>query len=186
MYRSYEKYGNSWKASELRNVLLFFSPVVMKPLLPNEYYRHWLYLVNCCRLLQKKSITQEDLQLAKMLSFAFIWKIPALYGVEHVSYNVHLLNHIVEGTENWDAPWAYFAFLCEDAGGSMKTQIRGSKCVAGQMFERFTAMELLTTYKNINCMTEEIISNFFVSWLETTMSFKTRIENLKPIGKFKF
>jgi len=45
----------------------------------------------------------------------------------------------------------------------MKTQIRGSKCVAGQMFERFTAMELLTTYKNINFMTEEIISNFFVS-----------------------
>jgi hypothetical protein len=47
-------------------------------------------------------------------------------------------------------------------------------------------MELLTTYKNINFMTEEIISNFFVSWLETTMSFESRIENLKPIGKFKF
>jgi hypothetical protein len=74
MYQSYEKYGKSWKASELRNVLLFFSTVVLKSLLPNEYYRHWLYLVNCCRFLQKKTITQEDLQLANILFFSFIGK----------------------------------------------------------------------------------------------------------------
>jgi hypothetical protein len=53
MYRSYEKYGKSWKASELRNFLLFFSPVILKSLLPNVYYRHCFYVVNCCQLLQK-------------------------------------------------------------------------------------------------------------------------------------
>ncbi|EFX78062.1 hypothetical protein DAPPUDRAFT_320792 [Daphnia pulex] len=126
MYRS-EKYGKSWKASELRNFLLFFSPVILKSLLPNVFYRHWLYLVNCCRLLQKKSMTQEDLQHARILALAFLGQIPDLYGVEHVSYNVHLLNHIVEGVDNWGAPWAYSAFLYEDAGGNMKTQFHGSK-----------------------------------------------------------
>jgi hypothetical protein len=189
MYRSYEKYGKSWKASELRNFLLFFSPVILKSLLPNVFYRHWLYLVNCCRLLQKKSMTQEDLQHARILALAFIGQIPDLYGVEHVSYNVHLLNHIVEGVDNWGAPWAYSAFLYEDAGGSMKTQFHGSKCVAGQMFQRFTARQLLREYaaKNINFTTEETISNFFVSRLETKMNIEHRVErSLKAIGKFKY
>ena len=106
MYRSYEKYGKSWKASELRNFLLFFSPVILRSLLPSLYYRHWMCLVNCCRLLQKKLMTQEDLQLAKLLALSFTGKIPELYGVDiiYVSYNVHLLSHIVEGTDNWGAP----------------------------------------------------------------------------------
>ena len=169
MYRSYEKYGKSWKASELRNFLLFFSPVILRSLLPSLYYRHWMCLVNCCRLLQKKLMTQEDLQLAKLLALSFTGKIPELYGVEYVSYNVHLLSHIVEGTDNWGAPWAYSAFLYEDAGGSMKTQFHGSKCVAGQMFERFTARQLLREFsaKHINFSTEFTVSNFFVTGLET-------------------
>jgi hypothetical protein len=88
-------------------------------------------------------MTQEDLQLARILALAFIGLIPDLYGVEHVFYNIHLLNHIVEGVDNWGAPRAYSAFLYEDAGGSMRTQFHGSKCVAGQMFQRFTARQLL-------------------------------------------
>lgn len=35
MYRSYEKFGKSWKASKLRNYLLFFSPVILRSLLPS-------------------------------------------------------------------------------------------------------------------------------------------------------
>ena len=146
--------------------------LIFRSLLPSLYYRHWMCLVNCCRLLQKKSMTQEDLQLAKLLALSFTGTIPELYGVEYVSYNVHLLSHIVEGTDNWVAPWAYSAFLYEEAGGSMKTQFHGSKCVAGQMFERFTARQLLREFsaKHINFSTEFTVSNFFVTRLETKMS----------------
>jgi hypothetical protein len=78
--------------------------------------------------------------------------------------------------------------LYEDAGGSMNTRFNGSKCVAGQMFEHFKARQLLREFSaiKINCMTEEIISNFFVSRLKTKLSFEPQKENLKPIGKFKF
>jgi hypothetical protein len=119
---------------------------------------------------------------------SFVGKIPVLYGVEHVSYNIHVIGHIVKGTKNWGAPWAYSAFLYEDAGGSMKTQFHGSKCVAGQMFERFTARQILRefSFKHIQCTTEETICNFFVSRLETKMSLDPRMENLKAIGKYKF
>jgi hypothetical protein len=71
----------------------------------------------------------------------------------------------------------------------MKTQFHGSKCVAGQMFQRFTARQLLREYaaKNINFTTEETISNFFVSRLETKMNIEHRVErSLKAIGKFKY
>jgi hypothetical protein len=77
--------------------------------------------------------------------------------------------------------------LYEDAGGSMNTRFNGSKCVAGH-FEHFIARQLLREFSaiKINYMTEEIISNFFVSRLKTKLSFEPQKENLKPIGKFKF
>jgi hypothetical protein len=60
----------------------------------------------------------------------------------------------------------------------MRTQFHGSKCVAGQMFQRFTARQLLWEYatKNINFTTEERISNFFVSRLETKITVEPRVE----------
>ena len=141
MFRSHEQFGKKWKASEYRNFLLFYSPVVLKTLLPPDYYRHWLYLVNCCRILLKKKITIDELELAKLLSLSFISKIPKLYGKEHVSYNVHLLQHVVESANHWGAPWAYSAFIYEDAGGNLKNQFHGSKAVASQMFQRFSSRQ---------------------------------------------
>jgi hypothetical protein len=41
--------------------------------------------------------------------------VPELYGQEHLSFNVHLLIHLVRFVEQWGPLWALFAFVFEDA-----------------------------------------------------------------------
>ena len=69
-----------WKASELRNWLLFYSPVVLYFLLSSKYYLLWLLLVNAFRILLKKEIFQSKIQKAMILIKKFISEIPHLYG----------------------------------------------------------------------------------------------------------
>ena len=177
-YRSYERYGKKWKASEYRNWLLFFSPVVLKSLLPREHYRHWLYLVNCCRILSQKKIKVEELELAELLAMSFIAKIPKLYGKQHVTYNVHLLQHVIESTRNWGAPWSYSAFLYEDAGGHLSKQFHGTRSVATQMFQRFTARQLLREFasNHIPHAADEIISQLYITRFDCKL-FNRQLSN---------
>lgn len=56
-----------------------------------------------------------------------------------MSYNVHFLTHVSDCVRNWGSPWAYSAFIFENAGGSLKQQFHGSKHITKQMFQNFFA-----------------------------------------------
>jgi hypothetical protein len=43
-----------------------------------------------------------------------------LYGQEQMTYNIHILQHVVESVRHCGAPWANSAFIYEDAGGLMQ------------------------------------------------------------------
>lgn len=92
-----------WKASEYRNFLLFYSPVALKKLLPPVYYKHWMLLVSAMRILLQKTVTVCQVENAQLMIYKFIALIPYLSGIEHVSYNVHILLHVVKRTKNWGA-----------------------------------------------------------------------------------
>ena len=87
---------------------------------PPAHYSHWLLLVNAARLIFKREISKEDIQKSKLLIAKFISQMPELYSLHNVSYNNHILQHIVETVEYWGAPWASSAFVYEDCGGKLK------------------------------------------------------------------
>ncbi len=148
MYRSIVKYVNVWKASELRNFLLFYSPVVLKLVLDTPYYNNWLLLVNAFRLLFQKSISDTDIKNAKLLIYKFGGEIPELYAEEHVNYNVHLLIHVVESVTDWGAPWASSAFIFEDGGGKLKNSFHGTRYIGKQIFTNFLYFRKLREYSS--------------------------------------
>ncbi len=75
-----------------------------------------MFFVAAMRLLLQKTVSVSQIETAHLMIYKFVALIPKLYGVEHVSYNVHILLHVAEGAKNWGAPWASSAFLYEDAG----------------------------------------------------------------------
>ncbi len=138
-YRSYQKHGCKWKANEHKSFLLLYSPIALKDVLEPDYYRHWLLLVNAFSLILRTKVTNQHIETAALLLNRFVFETESLYGLEHMSYNVHLLTHLPDYVRKWGAPWAYSAFLYEDFCGLLKHLFHGSRYISKQIFEHFLA-----------------------------------------------
>ena len=145
-YRPMAKYGKDWKASEFRNFLLFYSPVALFHLLPKAYFKHWMLLVKSFWILLSKSVTNDDIEIVKLLINQFVSETKHLYGLKNMSYNLHLLTHVPDFVRDWGCPWAYSAFIFENAGGVVKQLFHGSKHISKQMFQNFVARQKIRVF----------------------------------------
>ena len=60
MLRSVSEHLKYWKASELRSFLLFYGAPALYGILSENYFQHYLLLVNAIYLLLKDSISQSS------------------------------------------------------------------------------------------------------------------------------
>jgi len=132
-----------WKASEWRAFLLLYSAVVLKNILPDEYYRHWLLLVYGVYNLHQKKVKVTDLCLCDLALNKFVAQVPELYGDEHVSYNVHLLVHVTNAVKNWGPLWATSAFVFEDSNRILLRLLHGTRKVSKQVCCSFSNTKYL-------------------------------------------
>ena len=142
-YRSLTKYSSDWKASEFRNFLLIYSAPVLKTVLSEKFYKHWLLLVNFMRMLTKKVITDEDLNVCRKLAFRFTRLITELYGPKYVrATNCFIVlficcNILLILLKFGGAPWASSSFLYESVGWLLGKFFKGSNRISKQMFSIF-------------------------------------------------
>ena len=132
-----------WKASEYCNFLLFYSPVALMNTLPKQYYMHWLLLVNALNRLLGNEVTEAMIKESHDCLTKFVLQTEELYGVEHVSYNVHLLTHLTEAVDRWGPLWAHSAFVYEDVIGLLKSIYHGTQLIPKQLIKYFCAWKSL-------------------------------------------
>jgi len=132
-----------WKASEWKAFLLSYSIVCLKPVMPNALYRHWLLLVYSVYMLLSKEISDSDLLTCDLALHSFVSMIPELYGEEHVSFNIHLLTHIVDSVRCWGPLWASSAFVFEDANRQLLRWVHGANAVSRQIFRSYVVSKHL-------------------------------------------
>jgi hypothetical protein len=151
-----------FKASENREFVLFYSPVAFENLLPPLYFRHWLLFFNSMRMLFVTEIPSEHRRAAQMLLHKFVTDIPKLYGSEQMTYNVHLLTHLVNTVESWGAPWSYSAFLFEHFGGSLAKNYHGITQLPKQIMSNFQVSQQLLSFSSRQIpKAEENVKNYF-------------------------
>jgi len=126
-----------WKASEYRNFLLLYSPVILWGILPKAYYYHWMLLVNGITMLLSEAVTVEMIVMSRACLRKFVVMTAELYGEEFVSYNVHILTHLPDAVTNWGPLWANSAFVFEDIIGFLKSFYFGTQLVPKQLFKSF-------------------------------------------------
>jgi len=85
-----------WKATELRKMLLYTSPVVLLGVVHPQVYEHVLTLHVSMRILCSQKLLDLHSAYAKLLLEHFVEKFITLYGRRYVSHNVHGLIHLVE------------------------------------------------------------------------------------------
>ena len=91
----YDKY----KAVEHRFFTLYCGPIVLKKILKEDMYQHFLQFHTACRMLSSKE-AQKYVTLSKYYLKNFVIKSAEIYGLKFVSLNVHNLHHVADDVEN--------------------------------------------------------------------------------------
>ena len=132
-----------WKASEWRSFLLIYSPIVLKDVLPVKYFNHWMLLVISLHLLCQDVVSPENMSTAEVSLHKFVILVENLYGIEHVSYNVHQMIHLANAVKQWGPLWSSSAFLFENNNGNLLKLFHGTKHVSQQVCKSYLLQKLL-------------------------------------------
>ncbi|KAJ8678823.1 hypothetical protein QAD02_014613 [Eretmocerus hayati] len=123
-----------WKATEFRFFLLYCGMFVLKDILPEKHYKHFMLLCVACRILSSQKFHKIYLPQAREYLQMFVKASihPKLYGATFLVINSHNLTHLADDVENMDCPvMDYSAFPFENALKKIKDLVEsGNKPLA--------------------------------------------------------
>lgn len=93
--RGIEEYPR-FKATELRQLLLYTGPVALKNILSDECYQHYMALNIAMRIILSTDHYLLYVDYAAKLMNYFVKTFEQIYGSHFISHNVHSLLHIVD------------------------------------------------------------------------------------------
>ncbi|CAN7951755.1 unnamed protein product, partial [Ixodes pacificus] len=132
-----------WKSSEWRN-WLFFSPVVLRGLLPSEYYKNWMKFVHLMHFFfLLESVSLDKLRKVGKCMRAFLREYEELYGTQHITYNAHLLLHLADCVKEWGPLWNYSAYPFESMNGQIVQFVNGIRYAQWQIVDKFLILSAL-------------------------------------------
>uniref|UniRef100_A0A3Q2P0U5 Uncharacterized LOC105917185 n=1 Tax=Fundulus heteroclitus TaxID=8078 RepID=A0A3Q2P0U5_FUNHE len=126
-----------WEASEWRAFALLYSPVLLSKVLPKLYYKHWMLLVSSLHVLLSQFASQEELSCAELCLVQFVSQVQSLYGLEHCSFNCHLLMHLSDCARSWGLLWANSAFVYRDVHSRLLQLYSRTESASPHTFKQF-------------------------------------------------
>ena len=132
-----------WKATEFREFILYTGPLVLKDILHEEYYLHFLTLHFAMRILLSTDDTRNEyMDFAKNLLSYFVAKPKRIYGESFTVYNIHNLLHLAEDCRNLHSSLNEIsAFKFENYLQVIKKSIRNANNPVAQIAERKLEVE---------------------------------------------
>lgn len=131
-----------WKAVEFRSFILYVGPIVLRHILPNNLYTHFLTLHVAMTIVTCPKLCQRDfLNFAEALFYHFVVSFEILYGKEYVSHNVHNLLHLCSDVRIFGPVDDFSAFRFENFMTQIKQQLRKHEKPLQQLIKRFKETE---------------------------------------------
>lgn len=127
-----------WKAIEFRNFLLYFGPIVLKNVLQQEMYEHFLYLSSAIRIFSCDIYAKNPKMraIARNLLMDYIEKYIDLYGIDAINYNVHNLCHLSDDVELFGSLAKFSAYPFESTLYRIKRSLKTGKSTLVQAAKR--------------------------------------------------
>ena len=115
-----------WKATEFRQFLLYTGPVVPKPVLSKQIYRHFLTLHVAVTILVSPNLikSESNIKYAEELLKYFVKHFAPLYGKKFIFHNVHNLLHLCNDVRNFGVLDNFSAFPFENFLATLKKSLR--------------------------------------------------------------
>ena len=114
---------------------------MLKDVLPALYYQHIIQLSHVMFKFQCEFISYADVDYLSTCMNNLVCTFEQLYGLEHMSYNVHLLWHMPDCIRNWGPLWCYSAYSFESANGLFLKLFHGTQAVSKQIASSFLLLQ---------------------------------------------
>ena len=131
--RNIENEMQYWKASEFCLFLLFYAPIVLHSILPQEHYKHFIFLSEAIFILLGDSNTYKELEHTERLLQHFCLMFSALYSEGKETINVHSLLHLADDVRNLGPLWIHSCFPFESYNGNLLKLFHGTQNVELQI-----------------------------------------------------
>ena len=142
-----------WKATECRQFLLYTGPVVLKGILADDQYQHFLSLTVAMTILlnDDAEVRSRYIDYAQELLTYFVRRSKELYTELFISYNVHSVQHLVDDCRNFDCDLnAISSFEFENHLHNLKRKVRGSQKTVVQIAKRISESSALKIKRRRN------------------------------------
>lgn len=139
-----------WKATELRQCLLYTGMVVFKDFLSKKTYHHFMELCVAIRILSTDNIADAYIMFAKELLTHFVLTFGQIYGKTFMSHNIHITLHIADDVKEFGPLNCYSAFPFESFMQPLKKKIKNGVKPLQQLARRYTEYKLLREHRQLN------------------------------------
>ena len=147
--RSIKYHLKFWKASELRNFLLYYSLPIFLGQLESVYWHHYALLVCAIHILLSDNLSESLIDAAELMLKDFCNLFSNLYGENNCTHNVHLLSHLVKYVRLWGPLWTHSAFGFENKSGLLKHEFHGTNKIVKQLLFNINIHLTLQSFYNI-------------------------------------
>lgn len=112
-----------WKATELRQFLLYTGIVILKSIIPPTKYNHFLSLSIAIRIMADPQMCMTFLDYVRSLLLSFVSNYGIIYGEEYLSHNVHNLLHIADDVKTFGCLDNFSCFKYENNMQKIKKKL---------------------------------------------------------------
>uniref|UniRef100_A0A182N4L1 Transposase domain-containing protein n=1 Tax=Anopheles dirus TaxID=7168 RepID=A0A182N4L1_9DIPT len=132
---------SSWKGSECKTFLHYAAPVVLKGILSDEEYKHFMLYFCAITIFSSTAHKTHWIDAKKMLT-EFVEQCKNIYGKISLTPNVHSLLHIYDEAMKFGALQNYSTYCFESKLGQIKNRlIRTSYRCLEQAIRRISELE---------------------------------------------
>lgn len=128
-----------WKATELRQFLLYSGPIILKNYITEDIYKNFLTLHVAIRLLCSSDLLHID--YAESLLEHFVQSFAILYGPQYISHNIHALTHLADDVRKFGTLDTFSSFRYENYLKRIKHFLRKAERPLQQIHNRLTELE---------------------------------------------
>jgi len=136
-----------WKATELRQFLLYTGPVVLSTFLDRNMYNNFMLLFSGIAILVSPRLSYHT-QYARTLLRSFVLHFGEIYGKDQLVYNVHALVHLADEVQQHGCLDSFSAFPYESYLHKLKRLVRKPDFPLAQIIRRLSEMRITDTSLN--------------------------------------
>lgn len=128
-----------WKATELRQFILYTGPVVLKGILREDMYINFITLHIAITILASPTLLNDhnNIMWAQILLEYFLKCFRQIYGATFMSHNLHNLLHICSDVRKYGPLDEFSAFRFENYMSNIKKMLRKNEKPLQQLSRRY-------------------------------------------------